>query len=207
MKFYRFPVGMLQTNCYILSCPDTKKAVIVDPGAEPDKIEELLEKEALEPLMIINTHGHYDHIGCNSYFRKKGIPVAIHAADAQLMQDGGGSSWMGLPAETNAAPDILLEEGSIIEFGNEKIEVLFTPGHTPGHIALLHRKGKKVFSGDSLFFRSIGRTDLPGGDYDLLLETLNEKFLSLPDDTEVFPGHGPSTDIKSERRFNPWLAL
>lgn len=205
MKFYRLPVGMLQTNCYILACEKTGKAVIVDPGAEPDKIEALLEKEGLEPVMIINTHGHFDHIGCNGYFHRRGIPVAIHSADSGLMMDGGGASLAGIPTELNEKPDILLEEGGSVEFGNEKIEVIFTPGHTPGHIALWHREGKKLFSGDSLFFRSIGRTDLPGGDYDLLLETLNEKILTLPADTEVFPGHGPSTDIMSEKRFNPWF--
>ena len=205
MKVYCVPVGILQTNCYILACEDTKKAVIVDPGAEEEKIDSLISREHLEPVLIVNTHAHYDHIGADRYFHDKGIPVAIHRLDTQLLMSGGGAEIMGFTSRPNPAPERYLEEGDIIEFGNQKLSVIFTPGHSPGSISLYSAADKLLFCGDTLFCRSIGRSDLPGGDYDTLMHSLRDKISKLPGDTEVFPGHGPSTDIEGENKFNPWL--
>lgn len=202
---YCIPVGMLQTNCYILACEDTKKAVIVDPGAEGPKIDALIHREHLEPILVVNTHAHYDHIGANRYFHDKGIPVAIHRLDSDLMMAGGGAEILGSRSVPNPAPDRYLEEGDVITFGNQKLSVIFTPGHSPGSISLYSEKDKVLFCGDALFCRSIGRTDLPGGDYDTLMHSLLDKLSKLPGDTQVYPGHGPDTDIEGENRFNPWL--
>ena len=205
MKMYCIPVGMLQTNCYVLACEDTKKAVIVDPGAEGPKIDALIQREHLEPILVVNTHAHYDHIGANRYFHDKGIPVAIHRLDSDLMMAGGGAEILGSRSVPNPAPDQYLEEGDVITFGNQKLSVIFTPGHSPGSISLYSEKDKVLFCGDALFCRSIGRTDLPGGDYDTLMHSLLDKLSKLPGDTQVYPGHGPDTDIEGENRFNPWL--
>ena len=196
---------MLQTNCYILACGDTKKAIIVDPGDEGPKIDALINKENLEPVLVVNTHAHYDHIGANRYFHDKGIPVAIHKLDSQLLMAGGGAEILGAPSIPNPAPDRYLEDGDIIEVGNQKLSVIFTPGHSPGSISLYCQEDNLLFCGDTLFCRSIGRTDLPGGDYDTLMHSLREKLSKLPGKTQVFPGHGLDTDIESENRFNPWL--
>ena len=205
MKMYCIPVGMLQTNCYVLACEDTKKAVIVDPGAEGPRIDSLIQREHLEPILVVNTHAHYDHIGANRYFHDKGIPVAIHRLDSDLMMAGGGAEILGSRSAPNPAPDRYLEEGDVITFGNQKLSVIFTPGHSPGSISLYSEKDKVLFCGDALFCRSIGRTDLPGGDYDTLMHSLLDKLSKLPGDTQVYPGHGPDTDIEGENRFNPWL--
>ena len=205
MKVYCVPVGMLQTNCYILACEDTKKAVIVDPGDEGPKIDSLIKNEGLDPVLVVNTHAHYDHIGANRYFRDKGIPIAIHKLDSQLLMAGGGAEILGSRSVPNPAPDRYLEDGDIIEFGNQKLSVIFTPGHSPGSISLYSQKDNLLFCGDALFCRSIGRTDLPGGDYDTLMHSLREKLSKLPGETQVFPGHGPDTDIEGENKFNPWL--
>ena len=205
MKIYCIPVGMLQTNCYILACEDTKKAVIVDPGDEGPKIDSLIQKEKLDPVLVVNTHAHYDHIGANRYFHDKGIPVAIHKLDSKLYMAGGGAEILGSRSVPNPAPDRYLEEGDTIEFGNQKLTVIFTPGHSPGSISLYSAKDNVVFCGDALFCRSIGRTDLPGGDYDTLMHSLREKLSKLPGQTIAYPGHGPYTDIEGENKFNPWL--
>ena len=196
---------MLQTNCYILACEDTKKAVIVDPGDEGPKIDSLIKREGLDPVLVVNTHAHYDHIGADRYFHDKGIPIAIHRLDSKLMMAGGGAEILGSRSVPNPEPDRYLEEGDTIEFGNQKLSVIFTPGHSPGSISLYSKNDNVLFCGDALFCRSIGRTDLPGGDYDTLMHSLREKLSKLPGETQVFPGHGPDTDIEGENKFNPWL--
>ncbi|MBR4684615.1 MAG: MBL fold metallo-hydrolase [Spirochaetia bacterium] len=205
MRVYCVPVGMLQTNCYILACEDTKKAVIVDPGDEGPKIDSLIKREGLDPVLVVNTHAHYDHIGADRYFHDKGIPIAIHRLDSKLMMAGGGAEILGSRSVPNPEPDRYLEEGDTIEFGNQKLSVIFTPGHSPGSISLYSKNDNVLFCGDALFCRSIGRTDLPGGDYDTLMHSLREKLSKLPGETQVFPGHGPDTDIEGENKFNPWL--
>ena len=208
MKIYRMLVGMLETNCYILICPDTKKAIIVDPGDEGEKIDRFIKSEGLDPVMVVNTHSHYDHIGADRYFHEQGIPIAINSKDAELFMSGGGAAILGAADVPNDAPDRLLSEGDIVEFGNQKVQVLFTPGHTPGHISLYDAAEKRLFCGDVLFCRSVGRTDLPGGNHWELMKTLSDKIFTLPDETKVYPGHGDTTDIGSEKKYNPcinWL--
>ena len=150
MKVYCIPVGMLQTNCYILACEETKKAIIVDPGDEGAKIDSLLKSEGLDPVLVVNTHAHYDHIGANRYFHEKGVPIAIHKLDSKLMMAGGGAEILGSRSMPNPAPDRYLEEGDTIEFGNQKLSVIFTPGHSPGSISLYSKKDNLLFCGDAL---------------------------------------------------------
>ena len=198
-------VGSLETNCYVLAARADSRAVIIDPGEEERKIRKALDKHKLKPEAVINTHGHIDHIGCDDKF---GVAVYIHKLDAPLLKNSelNLSSFLSMPFAINS--DIhTLEQGDKIELGGLSFEVIHVPGHTPGGIALLLVvSGNKIlFSGDSLFCRSIGRTDFKGGDNELLVKSIKEKLFVLPDDTLVYPGHGPSTTIGEEKRENPYL--
>jgi len=198
-------VGPLETNCYVLAAGPDSRAVIIDPGGEEHKIKKALDKYKLKPEAVINTHGHIDHIGCDGKF---GVPVYIHKLDAPLLEDSelNLSSFLSMPFTIN--PDIhTVGQDDKIELGGLCFKVIHVPGHTPGGIALLLRilENKILFSGDSLFCRSIGRTDFKGGDNELLLKSIKEKLFILPDETVVYPGHGPSTTIGEEKRENPYL--
>ncbi len=198
-------VGPLETNCYVLATKADSRAVIIDPGAEECKIKKILDKHKLRPEAVINTHGHIDHIGCDDKF---GVAVYIHKLDAPLLENPelNLSSFLSMPFTISS--DIhTLEQGDKIELGGLSFEVIHVPGHTPGGIALLLAdSGNKIlFSGDSLFCGSIGRTDFKGGDNELLVKSVKEKLLVLPDDTLVYPGHGSSTTIGEEKRENPYL--
>ncbi|ATW23965.1 MBL fold metallo-hydrolase [Candidatus Formimonas warabiya] len=198
-------VGMIGTNCYVVACPETKEAVVIDPGDEAKKILNLIQKNDLKAIAIINTHGHWDHVGANNELKELiKVPVLIHEQDAQYLTDGklNLGSLMGHETASPAA-DKLLKEGDLIQFGKVSLKVIHTPGHTPGGISLI---GEKVaFVGDTLFARSIGRTDLPGGNFATLIASIKDKLLLLDDDFVAYPGHGPSTTIGKERNENPFL--
>lgn len=200
-------VGPVGANCYILASQSKARSIIIDPGDEEKKIRRALAKHNLEPFFIINTHGHFDHIGCNDKF---GVPVYIHRNDLGMLNDpklnlsnlvhGDGYS---VESEIRT-----LEGGDKIELENLELEVIHTPGHTPGSISLLLKKptNKILFSGDTLFYQGIGRTDFPGSDHEQLIKSIKEKLLSLPEDTVVYPGHGMSSTIGREKRDNPFLS-
>jgi len=200
-------VGPMEVNCYILASGKNRKAIIIDPGAELRKIKQILERYNLNPAFIINTHGHYDHIGCDDKF--KGAPIYIHALDLPLLKDAqlNLSGQFGLPYEVKSEIKTL-EEDEIIELEDLKLRVIHLPGHTPGGIALLmiEPQRKVVFTGDSLFYQGIGRTDLADGDESSLIKSIKEKLFILPDQTVVYPGHGPSSTIGAEKRDNPFLS-
>ncbi|MBT9131665.1 MAG: Hydroxyacylglutathione hydrolase GloC [Firmicutes bacterium] len=187
-------VGFFETNCYILGKRETGDAAIIDPGDEEARILKRIEEQGLNPLCIINTHGHVDHIGATRSLaeRLKNIKVYIHEADAQMLT--------GL--ETDAL--FFLKDGDSISAGGLRFKIIHTPGHTPGGISLLING--HLFSGDSLFCGSIGRTDLPGGSTKQLLRGLKEKILTLPGKTIVHPGHGPASTIEDEKLSNPFLS-
>lgn len=205
MKILRIPAGVYAANCYLIYSESTKDGIIVDPGGDAESITNYIERESLNIKDIILTHGHGDHIGgVNELKESLGAKVMIHQEDAELLSDGNKnlSATMAMgPVEI--VPDKLLNHGDIIEFGNLKAEVIHTPGHTKGGICL--KVGDNIITGDTLFAGSIGRTDLLGGDYDTIIESIKERIMIYPEDIEVFPGHGGSSTIGRERASNPFL--
>lgn len=206
MKIEQLVVGPLGVNCYIVLCEDTKQAAVIDPGENAEKI--LRELKGVNVVAIVNTHGHADHIGANARIKEKTqAPIFIHEADAPMLSDArlNLSAFMGEEILSPVA-DRILKSGDTIVIGGLRFCVLHTPGHTPGGICLLERDQSVLFSGDTLFAESVGRTDFPGGSMAQLVEAVQNKLMILPDDTKVLPGHGPATTIGHERSHNPFLS-
>lgn len=201
-------VGALQENCYLYACPQTREAVIIDPGDEAERILETIRELNLVPKYIINTHGHIDHIcAIDAVSEVYPVPLAIHPADVPLYTNGRVASMFGRKTPlVQRKPDILLQEGDRITFGTLSLEVLHTPGHTPGGVCLVSRP-YCVFSGDTLFHRGIGRTDLEGGDYEQIVTSIRTKLYTLEDDLVVFSGHGEPTTILEEKHENPFVVV
>ncbi len=201
-----FAVGALQVNCVVLGCPATRKAAVIDPGADLELIETNLRRHDLTVELILNTHGHFDHIGANAGLKEStGAPLLIHKDDVKLLQMAKmQAETYGLPAEDSPSPDTELQGGETLTFGEQTLEVLHTPGHSPGCVCF-YREGLLV-SGDTLFAGSVGRTDLPGGDHQQLLDSIQDKLAGLPPQTKVLPGHGPLTTIEHELKYNPFMA-
>lgn len=204
MYLKKMELGPFAANCYILGCENTKQAAVIDPGGNPGRIIKILEKDGYDLKYIINTHGHIDHIAGNERLKAAtNAQICIHSEDANMLANSENnlSFFAGSPVEQ--AADILLKEGDIITVGNIELEVFHTPGHTPGGICL--KTGDLVFTGDTLFAGSIGRTDFPGGSYRQIINSIKEKLLVLDSNTKVLPGHGPDTTLQMERIFNPFL--
>jgi len=197
-------VGPFAANCYLVACAETKEAVIIDPGAEGRRIIKRVHDLGLKVKYIINTHAHIDHVGANAEVKEAfNAPVLVHAADAPLLRSPQASMALFMGQSKVTPPDWTLEEGDLLEAGTLRIKVLETPGHTPGGISL--DINGVLFTGDTLFACSIGRTDFPGGSFRQIIKSIKEKLLSYPDDTRVFPGHGPPTSVGDERLYNPFL--
>lgn len=206
MKVDILPVGPLQTNCYLVTCPETREAALIDPGWNALAIQQAIAAREAHIKYVLNTHAHFDHIGGNAAFvRETGARLALHEADLPLLRQKGGADAWAIPIQPSPEPDCLLKPGSVLEVGMLRLEVLFTPGHTPGHVSFFEAAHRSLFDGDVLFKRGIGRADLPGGDLNALLDSIRRVLFALPDDVVVYPGHGPTTTIGEERRFNPWL--
>ncbi|MBU1342662.1 MAG: MBL fold metallo-hydrolase [Proteobacteria bacterium] len=205
MIIKKLEVGPIMANCFILGCESTKEAVVIDPGDDADRILMELSKAGLIVKYLINTHGHFDHVGANKRMKEvTGAQLAIHPDDEPMLAELSRSALMfGLSAQNSPPADILLKNGDEISFGDITLQVMHTPGHSKGGICL-YTKGH-LFAGDTLFAGSIGRTDLPGGDYDTLISSIKEKLLGLDEDTIVYTGHGPETTIGNEKRMNPFL--
>lgn len=212
MKVIQFQFALFGINTYLVVDPDTLKCAIIDPGMMDSEEEEVLDKyikrNNLEVTKIINTHLHIDHVaGINFSKDTYNVPVLGNKEDEPLGQHVGEQAAMfGLPGQLEpVALNHYLNDGDVIKIGNGTLTVIHVPGHSPGSIALYDKADGFVITGDALFQGSIGRTDLPGGSMPQLVKSIKEKLLPLPDDTVVYPGHGPATTIGSERRYNPFL--
>ena len=198
-------LGPIQANCYILGCEQTREAAVIDPGGEPERILMELAKHELTLKYIINTHGHFDHVSANGPLKKAtGASILIHAEDAPMLTQlsQAAASW-GLTAEDSPPPDRYLQDGDEVAFGNITLKVICTPGHSPGGISLF--TDESVFVGDTLFAGSVGRTDLPGGDPNVLKASIQQKLFTLGDEVKVYPGHMHATTIGAEKRQNPFV--
>ncbi|WP_321391217.1 MBL fold metallo-hydrolase [uncultured Desulfuromusa sp.] len=206
MIFATLPTGPLEVNCYIIGCEKTMKAAVIDPGGNADRILQRLSELKLQTVMIINTHGHFDHIGGNGDLLKAtGAELIIHRDDSILLERAGEhAAAFGLRAEPSPAPTRLLNGDETLQLGELTLQVIHTPGHSPGGVCLY--VDDYLFVGDTLFAGSIGRTDLPGGHHQLLIAGIKEKLLPLPENTKVYPGHGPMTTIGEEKLHNPFLS-
>jgi len=198
-------IGGIETNCYLVWDEETMEGVVIDPGGEGERILRGIRELKIKPQAILLTHGHGDHIAAVGVVKEAtGAPILIHQKDAEMLINPQKSllAFMGQNKELPPA-DRILAEGDQIRFGKVEVKVVHTPGHTPGGVCYL---GPGIaFSGDSLFAGSIGRTDFPGGSYDELIQSIQDKLLVLPDETRVYPGHGPQTTIGAERSGNPFL--
>ena len=205
MKFESVIVGPLETNCYLVYCPETLECAVVDPGAEAPKIVRLIASKGLQPVILLNTHGHIDHIGANKEIKEKfGIPLCIHRHDEPLLTNVQQSELaFFLGAQDSPAPDQYLEDGETIKVGQSSLRVIHTPGHSPGSVIFLG--DGFLLSGDTLFFGGVGRTDLPGGSWPELVDSIKTKILIMPDEMPVLPGHGPFTSVGQEKRSNPFI--
>jgi glyoxylase-like metal-dependent hydrolase (beta-lactamase superfamily II) len=186
---------------------ESKQAVVVDPGGHVGAIRSALDRHELVCKTIINTHAHFDHVGGNTDLKEAtGAEILVHAAEAGWLEQAGQQALaFGATSVSSPKPDRTLAEGDVVEVGQLKLEVLHTPGHSPGSISLVLVDQKKILVGDLIFAGSIGRTDLPGGSLDTLLHNVKTKILTHSDDTELFSGHGPKTTVGRERASNPFL--
>lgn len=200
-------VGQLEVNCFILGCEKSREGIVVDAGADAARIIEVIERRGLAIAQIISTHGHFDHVGANRTIKERfGARLLIHAADAPMLERASDvARAYGMPGENSPQPDAFLTDGMEITFGDCRMRVLHTPGHTQGGCCLYLEDEKKIITGDTLFADSIGRTDLPGGSHEQLLTSIQSKLFTLPDDVAAYPGHGPGTTIGHEKRNNPYF--
>ena len=202
-----FPVGPLQCNCTILADEETREAIIVDPGDEVTRIHRRLTDRGLTLKQILITHAHIDHIGGALKLKSlTGAPIYLNENDLSLIEMmSEQAAWVGVETPETAPPDEGLTDGRRVGLAAYPAQVIHTPGHTQGSICLHFAPLKMVLAGDTLFAGSIGRTDLPGGDYEQIIDSIHTRLLTLPPETRVIPGHGPATSIGAERKSNPFL--
>ncbi len=203
-----FPVGPLGCNCAIVADSETKEALVLDPGDEPDRILDALGRHGLTAVALVHTHAHFDHIGVSARVKTEtGAPLLLHEKDLPLYERlESQASFFGFPTEAPGAVDRFLADGDRVACGGGFLEVLHTPGHTPGSVCFrISGEAPLLFSGDTLFRRSIGRTDLPGGSTPQILSSIERRLFTLPGDLLVLPGHGDPTTIAEEARLNPFV--
>ena len=201
MQIFHREAGVMGANCYFIA-QDNGDCIVVDPGGTPERLIRLMEEESLTPRAILLTHGHFDHIGACAVLRERyHIPISIHRADAQMIEDGK-NRLMHAYRVTPFSADQLLEDGDIIHIGEISVQTIHTPGHTPGSVT--YRVEGVLLSGDTLFYHNVGRTDLEGGDYAALLESLG-RLAALEGDYRVLPGHDRPTTLEEERKFNRYM--
>ncbi|TMW73787.1 MBL fold metallo-hydrolase [Alteribacter natronophilus] len=208
MKVTRIPLGPLQTNGFLIH-NEEKEAVFFDPGSDGEKVVSLLKEEELTLRAVVLTHAHFDHIGGVEAIQKElGVPVYVHEKEAEWLKDpgrNGSALFPGIPEISVSGEVSTLSGEGKVTFGPFEFDMLETPGHSPGSLSFYSPENRVIFSGDVLFQGGIGRTDLPGGDHDTLLNSIHTKLLDLPDETVVANGHGPETTIGTEKETNPFL--
>jgi hydroxyacylglutathione hydrolase len=202
-----FPVGPLQCNCSVIGDEQTHEAMVIDPGDDISRVLEAVRRHGLTVKLIVITHGHIDHIGGAAKLKQAtGAPVLLNRNDSpQLKMLDLQAAWVGMAPPGDIKIDQTMAEGDKIQAGGLSASVMETPGHTEGSVCLYFAPQKKLIAGDTLFAGSIGRTDLPGGDFKKIMRSLQQRVLALPDETIVVPGHGPLTTIGAERESNPFL--
>ncbi len=206
MILHTIHVGITQTNCYVVGCEETHEGAVVDPGGNPKRILKAVEESGLAIRYVLNTHCHFDHMGANAaVVAATGAPLALHPAELPILQARGGAAWFGVPVKESPMPDVELEDGQTLEVGTLRFQVLHTPGHSPGGVTFYLEEEGVAFDGDVLFQMGVGRTDLPGGDWDTLVRSIRDVLFALPDDTVLYSGHGPKTTVGREKRSNPWV--
>jgi hydroxyacylglutathione hydrolase len=207
MIFEHLTVGPLQCNCYILGDEATSEAIVVDPGEEAGRILALVNRHRLTVRTIVQTHAHFDHVGASGALREAtGAEICLHRGDTFLYENlAMQAKLFGVPVPNAAPVSRWYDHGEEVKAGGLAMGVIHTPGHTPGSVCLRMAVDGLVFSGDTLFCGSIGRTDLWGGSYEQIMASIASRLLVLPDETVVYPGHGPETTIGDERRFNPFI--
>ena len=207
-----FTFNPVEENTYILY-NEEKQCCIIDPGCyfpeEKTKLKTFIEDNALEPILLLNTHCHLDHVFGNKFVHDTwGLPLHIHEKEKQMLDlaPASGEMWQ-LPFNNYQGPLIFIQQGTTMDVGNDQLEIRFTPGHSPGHLCFCDQPDGFAISGDVLFNGSIGRTDLPGGDFDILISSIQTQLFTLPDDTKIYCGHGPMTTIGLEKMNNPFVKL
>ena len=206
MKVEHYVVGVVGTNCYFAINEATKECLIIDPGDNADALEEKIRQGGLTPAAILLTHGHFDHImGVEGLKEAFQIPVYVHEDDAEMLRRPDLNAGAMIGVQVSLTADELLRDGDELNLAGMKLRVLHTPGHTPGGVCFYFPEEEVLFSGDTLFCESVGRTDLPGGSMGALMRSIKERVLKLPDLTVVYTGHGEPTQIGSEKRNNPFL--
>lgn len=207
MILHTIPVGITQTNCYIVGCEETQEGVVIDPGGHPQRILQTLKESGLTIRYVLNTHCHFDHMGANAEIvTATGAPLALHPAELPVLQARGGATLFGVRISESPMPDLELAPGQVLEVGTLRFQVLHTPGHSPGSLTFHLEEEAVAFDGDLLFAMGVGRTDLHGGDWNTLVRSIREVLFAMPDETVLYPGHGPKTTVGREKRANPWVA-
>ena len=207
IEILQLPLGPLQTNCYLATCTETLETAVIDPSWDGRRIAAIASERGYPITHILLTHSHFDHVGGLAELKQEtNAPIYIHPeAIAMLAHAPEAAARFNLTLPAPPQADQMLAEGDVIEVGQLKFEVLFTPGHAPGHVSFYLPQHNVIFDGDVLFQRSIGRTDFPGCDHATLMHSIREKLLVLPDETAVLSGHGPTTTIGQEKEWNPFL--
>jgi len=212
LKIKSFVFNPFEENTYVLY-DESKECVIIDPGcfdtAEKLELTDFIATAGLKPVKLLNTHCHIDHVLGNAYCKRTfGIELYAHQKEEPvLLAVKAYASNYGFGGYEESEIDHYLEEPNRVTFGDTELDILFVPGHAPGHVAFYHKKSQRLIGGDVLFRQSIGRTDLPGGDYNTLIRSIHDKLFTLDDAVEVFPGHGPATSIGYEKMYNPFCGL
>ena len=208
LQILPFTLGPAQTNAYLIADPDTRDAAVIDPSWDGKRILSEAQTRGWRIAHLWYTHAHFDHIGGAADIADALNPlplVALHPNDHVLWRAGGGGALFGFKIDPGPEPTIDFTHGQILKLGSAQLEVRFTPGHTTGHCVLYCAEAKVCFCGDLIFAGSVGRTDLPGGDWDTLEQSIREQIYTLPDDTRLLSGHGPATTVGNEKKFNPFV--